>query len=582
MLKSFLVLTFVIFAAACSTPPDTALPPADVSAYQALRAGYAARDANAIRAAYAPGALVKFENETPPQTAEGYSAIKDLYAGVLNSLPKDQPLDLNFRIDRRTFKSDRIVETGAYRLKAGKAGSAFGRFAVERDRTTGLFVLDRSLPGSREDFESIIGAVLLDADVDDLDPDFYGRLTGRYTLSDGCSLVVTHSVVRVLVRNTCDQSWRGLDRINGTTYTFGAAIRPESSLGDIRFALADAGLAGALTESRGDDKRTAKRDDPYTRSDVTFSAPDGTELAGTLWRPKTSAKAATVLIHGSGPQDRNGYASIMAVMADALAANGHLVLAYDKRGSGASYGNGDRAGFDILASDAEASRQFLMSIPEAKGLPSGFAGSSQAGWVAAEAVRGGATPSHVILIGAAGSAVTVEEQNLYNTEVLMRCAGVEKDHIRLALSQQRAFFDVLSGRPSASELDQLTRAARNVPALADWIFSSSAEIDRTSADWFNVLDLDFDPLPVWSSYKGSLIFILGQHDDSTPTSMVIDRWEKLKQSGRARATLSVIPDAQHLGLKVSNLCETDFTTISGFSPGFFAALDQAARTTAGQ
>ena len=146
------------------------------------------------------------------------------------------------------------------------------------------------------------------------------------------------------------------------------------------------------------------------------------------------------MIHGSGPQDRDGYASIIAVLADQLASSGRVVLTYDKRGSGGSSGDGTRAGFDQLAADAEAGMMMLSKLKNVDPKRVGLAGSSQAGWVAARAVARGANPADVLLLGAAGAAMSVVEQNLYNTEVRMHCAAISDADVKLALDQQRAFF----------------------------------------------------------------------------------------------------------------------------------------------
>lgn len=68
--------------------------------------------------------------------------------------------------------------------EAGRSGTGYGRLSAERDSGTGLFRLDRSLPGDRDDFERMAGPPLFAAETEDLDPGSYGRLTGRYALPD--------------------------------------------------------------------------------------------------------------------------------------------------------------------------------------------------------------------------------------------------------------------------------------------------------------------------------------------------------------------------------------------------------------
>lgn len=214
----------------------------------------------------------------------------------------------------------------------------------------------------------------------------------------------------------------------------------------------------------------ALRRDVYRTEEVSFSSRDGTRLAGTLYVSfiKANHRPATVLIHGSGGQARNGYALIVAVLADQLASQGRVVLTYDKRGVEGSQGDWTRAGFGVLADDAIAGITLLANRTDIDPARVGLAGSSQAGWVAAQAIRQDAKPADVFLLGAAGTALTVAEQNLYNTEVRMRCARLPDGDVDLALAQQRAFFASFGHPDRADELDRLTAEGRKHTGLADW------------------------------------------------------------------------------------------------------------------
>jgi len=282
---------------------------------------------------------------------------------------------------------------------------------------------------------------------------------------------------------------------------------------------------------------------------------------------------ASVLIHGSGPQDRDGYASIIAVMADELATNGRVVLTYDKRGSGESAGDGNRAGFDVLASDVAAAMAAVSRTPDVDTDAVGIAGSSQAGWVAARAIQNGARPADVLLLGAAGAALTVAEQNLYNTEVRMRCAGLAEGDIALALDQQRAFFAFLDNPGGARALDELTTKARARPALSEWLFPDSRSIDRSAGTWYIALDPKFDPLPTWRGYRGRTSFLFGQHDDATPTTIAMDRLSKTAIRSK------VLIGAQHLGLMANQLCKAELTDVDSFSPELMREIARFARAS---
>ncbi|WP_428834670.1 alpha/beta hydrolase family protein, partial [Nonomuraea maheshkhaliensis] len=73
--------------------------------------------------------------------------------------------------------------------------------------------------------------------------------------------------------------------------------------------------------------------------DMTVTADDGTPLGGTLTLPAGPGPyPAVLLLHGSGPLDRDGNTRKAAMnfgrpLADALAAAGIATLRYDPRGT---------------------------------------------------------------------------------------------------------------------------------------------------------------------------------------------------------------------------------------------------------
>ena len=136
-----------------------------------------------------------------------------------------------------------------------------------------------------------------------------------------------------------------------------------------------AGLACVVLVTR------AAASDPRVEN-VTFVS-HGTTLAGSIvWPVGKPTIAAVVFIHGSGPQFRD------LALARRFADRGIAALVYDKRGVGASggvyEGNQSVTGMNIalLADDAVAALNTLASSATLSGAPVGFAGISQAGWIA--------------------------------------------------------------------------------------------------------------------------------------------------------------------------------------------------------
>ncbi len=556
------MLATLLFALSAQTAPTDPLA--------TLRDAYAQRDAEVAANAYADEAEVAYRyDEAPPETHTGREAIRASFSDLFSSVDSAQPLDLNFRVTARTS----VEMEGVYRLRLGRDATSYGRFTA-RLAADGKLTSDLSTSASRDDFEGASGSVLFAADAEDLDRGYYAAMAGRYRLPDGCTLVVTRSIVRLFARNSCTQQWRGLTRVSGREWTAGDRVIDPAVAARYHFAPFVDGLSPSVTVSEGEGQGfEAHRTDAYSTQDVSFVSADGTEIAGTLYLPQGTPqrRPATVMVHGSGPQDRDGYASLIAVMADTLATEGRVVLTYDKRGSGISGGDGDRAGFDILAADSHAATRFLSTRGEVDPSRIGLAGSSQAGWVIARAIELGAEPADVFLLGAAGAAIPVREQNLYNTDVQMACAGIAEDDRRLALAQQSAFFDFLSDPQQAGRLDRLTDKAANRPVLADWLFPRSGAVDRTDGSWFNVLAVDFDPLPIWRAYRGQTLFLFGELDDATPTPRAMHLLAGTGIGGR------IVPESQHLGLRAESKCDAELADVRQFDETLFQELSSFAR-----
>jgi alpha-beta hydrolase superfamily lysophospholipase len=108
----------------------------------------------------------------------------------------------------------------------------------------------------------------------------------------------------------------------------------------------------------------------FTSRDVTFTSADGMQLAGTLTVPERGRGpyATLVLVHGTGPQDRDetiGPNPVFLMLSNALSNAGYAVLRYDKRGIGKSGGRNSLGTRDELLDDIKAAYHFASVQPEA-------------------------------------------------------------------------------------------------------------------------------------------------------------------------------------------------------------------------
>jgi pimeloyl-ACP methyl ester carboxylesterase len=138
----------------------------------------------------------------------------------------------------------------------------------------------------------------------------------------------------------------------------------------------------------------------FSTQSTRFLADAGVALGGCLYRPLGSARfPVLVMVAGSG--DDPSAADYYTVMhAQALAARGIGVFAFNKRGVGNSGGVATGTDFKQRASDVVAAVRFVRALPATTHVA--LWGVSQAGWVIPQALRKNDGVEFVILVSPAG------------------------------------------------------------------------------------------------------------------------------------------------------------------------------------
>jgi uncharacterized protein len=191
----------------------------------------------------------------------------------------------------------------------------------------------------------------------------------------------------------------------------------------------------------------------------------GTTLSGSIvWPVSRPTIAAVVFIHGSGPQTRD------LALARRFAERGIAALVYDKRGvgkSGGEYeGNQSVTGMNIalLADDAVAALNTLAGSAALGAAPIGFAGISQAGWIAPVAATRTNRAQFLLLWSA--PVCKVSQEDIYSKYTADR-DGPDRPPYATALASRTAEYlwpDFLGRDTDSSEdLSQL-----GIPGF--WIF----------------------------------------------------------------------------------------------------------------
>jgi pimeloyl-ACP methyl ester carboxylesterase len=162
---------------------------------------------------------------------------------------------------------------------------------------------------------------------------------------------------------------------------------------------------------------------PSKTEEVVFLSA-GLSLAGTLTLPVTESSCpCVIMVHGSGPQDRDGNISgldvqIFKFLAEHLAGQGIASLRYDKRGCAQSGGSFRTSGLSDMVSDACAAIDYVNQRAEIDENSIFVLGHSEGAVLAPEI--GSKRPAVAGLIMLCGSLRSFEEDGLKNAEVLNR------------------------------------------------------------------------------------------------------------------------------------------------------------------
>jgi|TARA_R110002074_G_scaffold106578_1_gene230189 pimeloyl-ACP methyl ester carboxylesterase len=405
----------------------------------------------------------------------------------------------------------------------------------------------------------------------DLDP----RL-GSYQTAEGKEYVIGKSSVRYFLYDPNTLDFRGLYKQNDSLWTSYSSILKDS-LDKLEKQITFSsykGIASLNIKENAQDSKAIKTEE-YIEENVKFIS-NGLTLKGTLLLPNITRKVpAVVLVHGSGNQDRNGYASYIRIIADHLAKNGIAVLTYDKRGCGLSEGDWREASFSDLAKDAIQGSKFLASFAQIDQNQIGLGGSSQAGWILAKAVSLEPAVPFAFCISGAGMGISAAKQNIYNNVTELRTLGANGALLAQSENAWNALYQYIktSDKSHAKQLDDILESVSN-PEYLNYFPPRSSSFNLAKKEWwFQTLEVNYDPIPEWKSYQGSIYAVFGSLDASTPVDMVLSQLKPaLSEVSNRSNYVQTYSSASHLILEATLKSDSEFSSLKRFKPYFFSDL----------
>jgi dienelactone hydrolase len=263
------------------------------------------------------------------------------------------------------------------------------------------------------------------------------------------------------------------------------------------------------------------KSDQYTEREVTVGSDDW-KLPATLTLPKgTTPVPALVLVHGSGPNDRDetvGQHKVFKDLATGLASQGIAVLRYDKRTKVHGARMGDKLTMnEETVDDALRAMDLLRTIPEIDSKRIFVLGHSQGGYMMPRiAKRATGLAGAIIFAGNTRSMPDLMEAQLPYLASLQPETEASRKQLEAALQQVAKMRTVQAGDPPVM----------GMPAAY-------------------LLDLKgYDPAALMKSATVPLLILQGERDYQV-TLKDFEGWKTALQ-GRSNATFKTYPALNHL------------------------------------
>lgn len=305
----------------------------------------------------------------------------------------------------------------------------------------------------------------------------------------------------------------------------------------------------AAKPKRPQEEAIASRAPGYASSEVSFdNEPAKVKLAGTLTVPQGKGPfPAVVLVHGSGPIDRDGTVfghKPFLVLADHLSRQGIAVLRYDKRGVGQSTGKRGEATTLDLAADTEAALRFLRGRPEIDARRIGVVGHSEGGLIAPLLASRDPALGFVVMLagpGVGGGRLLVEQLAL-----TARARGAPEHIIARERVLNQALFAAMVDEPS---LEAARAKAGSILAEAERkgelpAGMGASALERFGTPWFRSL-LAYDPVPALQAVRQPILVLNGERDLQVPAAMSLPPIRTALQAN-PHAVIREMPGLNHL------------------------------------
>jgi pimeloyl-ACP methyl ester carboxylesterase len=302
-----------------------------------------------------------------------------------------------------------------------------------------------------------------------------------------------------------------------------------------------------------------KKPYPYKEEEVSFeNKAVGITLGGTLTTPETGSPfPAVVLITGSGPENRNeevfGHKPFL-VLADYLTRQGIAVLRCDDRGVGKSGGDSHTATTVDLATDAQASFEYLKTRKDIDPKRIGLLGHSEGGVIAP--IVANETPDVAFVVLMAGTGLPGDSILMLQSWLAAKAEGAADTTLAKNAVVERTTLNIVK-----NERDTAVAAAKLRPLLKQEMAQMSPndsqalnssdqaveqEVKQVLSPWFRYF-VSYDPRPALMKLKQPVLAINGSKDvQVAPKENLAAIEAALKAGGNKDYLVKELPGLNHL------------------------------------
>jgi uncharacterized protein len=442
---------------------------------------------------------------------------------------------------------------------------ADGTWVFDGQRTDGVISGTVTSAGEQGAFHLVAVA--------EVDPSIYDAYVGSYQLEPDRAISVAHfrgeaGCPYPVYLDLASGHIAALFPTSATTFVAGPAfLVPFPSDVHITFVTDDQGdVIGLRWRHQGDAEQWAPKT-MLKREEVSFQN-DAVTLAGTLTMPVSDGShPAIVLIHGSGEQRRDH--AFLQFITDLFALNGIAVLAYDKRGVGASSSDSDAAMLADLADDALSGVAFLRTRHDINHQQIGLWGISQGGWIAPLAAARSQNVAFIILVS--GPAVSVAQQDVDRVEYELRAGGFSEAEVQAAVMHEQLFSDVAFSGQGWDKLEASIQHVRTTRWASIVALPSKEEFERYGSLWGQFRA--YDPLADLQHVTCPVLALFGGMDTVVPPKKNAPLMEQaLNLGGNRDYTIHVFPDGEHVLLACASGARREAPLRSTFVPGYFEMM----------